>query len=162
MIKRCWSLSFSKSMEYKTRTVMQTLMLILHCLMKVQYITVNWISIKILRTSKVSERRTKTKILIQSKKKTIRRSATKTSITSTKTNLRLDLCKIQKIYPRLDLSNYLDPLLSIVSLSIIMIRINYHTLRDYKNNTKRIAIICPQCERKVYGHLQRQSSNFED
>lgn len=94
MIKKCWSLSFSKSMEYKTRTVTQTLMLILHCLMKVQYITVNWISIKILRTSKVSERRTKTKILIPSKKKTIRRSVTRTSITSTKTNLRLDLYKI--------------------------------------------------------------------
>ena len=94
MIKRCWLLKFSKSMEYKTRTVTQTLMLILHYLMKAQFITVNWISIKILQISKVSERRTKIKILIPSKKKTIRLSVTRISITSTRTNLRLVLCKI--------------------------------------------------------------------
>lgn len=93
MIKRCWSLNFSKSMEYKTRTVTQTLMLILHYSMKARSITVNWISIKILQISKVSERRTKIKILIPSKKKTIRRSVTRISITSTRTNLRLVLCK---------------------------------------------------------------------
>ena len=94
MIKRCWSLNFSKSMEYKTRTVTQTLMLILHYSMKARSITVNWISIKILQISKVSERRTKIKILIPSKKKTIRLSVTRISITSTRTNLRLVLCKI--------------------------------------------------------------------
>lgn len=94
MIKRCWSLNFSKSMEYKTRTVMQTLMLILHYSMKAQSKTVNWTSIKTLRTSKVSERRTKTKIITPLMKKTIRQSATRTSITSTRTNLRLGLCKI--------------------------------------------------------------------